>query len=133
MAMAHRELPVNDRYAQEAEDRWGDTDAFRQSKQRTVAYTPDDWERINTEADDISAAFVSLMSTGAPPDSEQARALAERHRRHISTWFYDCPAALHAGLGRLYVTDQRFTDSIDKAGTGLAAYMAAAFAANAGD
>ena len=59
-------------------------------------------------------------------------AVAERHRAHISKWFYDCSPEIHRGLGQMYVADPRFTRNIDKAGPGLAQYMSAAIAANAG-
>ena len=57
--------------------------------------------------------------------------LAERHRAHITKWFYDRTPEIHAGLGQPYVADPRFTASIDETAPGLASYLSAAIAANA--
>jgi len=118
-------------YEAEVEERWGDTDAYRQSARRTARYTKADWERLGAEADEINRRFVHLMADGVAADSEAAMEVAAAHRAHISKWFYECPIEMHAGLGQMYITDQRFRDNIDQAGEGLAEYMAAAIAANA--
>lgn len=117
-------------YEEEAKERWGDSDAYRQSTKRTSKYTEDDWTAIQDEIAEIYAAFVALMDQDMPSDSPQATHLAERHRAHISRWFYDCSSEIHAGLGQMYVADIRFTKNIDKHGEGLAAYMSEAIAAS---
>ena len=96
-------------YEREAEERWGDTEAWAQSQRRTAAYTKEDWVAIKAEADDVERRFAEAMRAGVPADSEPAMDVAEEHRQHISRWFYDCPPAMHAGLGRMYVEDERFT------------------------
>ena len=97
-----------EQYAEEAEQRWGDTDAYRQSKQRTSSHTKEDWVRIKAEAEDITARFTQLQRSGAAADGPEAIALAEEHRAHISRWFYDCPKEMHRGLADMYVSDERF-------------------------
>ena len=57
--------------------------------------------------------------------------VAERHRSHISKWFYACTSEIHAELGRMYVADPRFAERIDATAPGLAEYMSAAIGANA--
>jgi DNA-binding transcriptional MerR regulator len=120
------------RYEEEARQRWGDTDAYRESAHRTAGYRKADWEQMGREAQEIDAAFMALMAAGTPPDAPEARAVAERHRAHISKWFYECTPEIHRGLGEMYVADPRFARNIDKAAPGLAQYMSAAIAANAG-
>ncbi len=117
-------------YAAEVEERWGDTDAYRQSFARTGSYTKDDWLRIKAEAADIEQAFVGLLHDGVSADDEAAMDVAERHRKHIGDWFYDCGYDMHAGLAELYVTDPRFTDNLDAIAPGLARYMRDAIVAN---
>jgi hypothetical protein len=99
---------MENEYAEEARERWGDTEAYKQSQQRTASYTDADWARIKAEAADITSRFAALKESGAPADGPSAVALAEEHRAHISRWFYDCPKELHRGLGDLYVSDERF-------------------------
>jgi DNA-binding transcriptional MerR regulator len=119
-------------YEEEVKQRWGDTDAYRESARRTRSHTRTDWQQIGRESAEINDAFIALMAAGTPPDAPEARAVAERHRSHISKWFYECPPGIHRGLGEMYVADPRFTRNIDVAAPGLAQYMSAAIAANAG-
>lgn len=118
-------------YEDEARERWGHTDAYQESARRTGRYAAEDWQQIGREADEINQAFLALMEAGEAAESAEAMNLAERHREHITKWFYDCTPEIHAGLGQMYVADQRFTTKIDEAGPGLAAYMSSAIAANA--
>jgi len=120
---------ANDPYRDEARERWGDTDAYRESQLRVERYNAEDWERYKAEAEDINDRFVTLLQAGIPADSIDARALAEEHRLLISRWFYDCPKEMHANFGAMWEADPRFAENIDKAAPGLAAYMSAAFKA----
>ena len=118
-------------YADEAEQRWGDTDAYRESRRRTTTYTKADWQRIKDEGEEIEQGLAAAMQAGAPADSERAMDAAEAHRQHISRWFYDCPPEMHAGLGRMYVEDERFTAHYEEIAPGLAQYVSTAVQANA--
>lgn len=120
-----------DQYEDEARERWGQTDAWKQSKERARSYTKDDWKRIRSEADELGQQFVDLMRAGTPATSYEAMELAEEHRRQITRWHYDCSYEIHRGLGEMFVADQRFTENIDKTAPGLAAYMSEAIIANA--
>jgi DNA-binding transcriptional MerR regulator len=120
-------------YEDEARERWGATAAHRESQRRVASYTKGDWGTIAAEAAEINDAFLGLMAAGTPAESADAIAVAERHRAHISRWFYECSPEVHRGLGEMYVADPRFTENIDKAGEGLAGYMSQAILANAAD
>lgn len=114
----------------EAEQRWGDTDAYQESMKRTARYRKQDWIAIKNEAESIYRRLVDHMEAGTRPTDPKVTALAEAHRQHISKWFYECSKELHRGLGDLYVNDPRFTANIDKAGAGLAAYLREVIIAN---
>mgnify|MGYP001572614536 FL=1 len=116
-------------YEKEARESWGDTDAYRESARRTKGYTKQDWLQIGAVSEEINRTFIALMETGVPADGLEARAVAERHRTHITRWFYECTPEIHAGLGHMYVADPRFTRNIDKARPGLVKYMSEAIAA----
>lgn len=120
-----------DQYEDEARERWGDTDAWAESKRRTARYDKAQWQAIQAEAAAISERFVALMAAGVAPASPEAMAVAEDHRQHIGRWFYDCSLEMHRGLGEMYVADERFTANIDQAAPGLATYMRDAILANA--
>ena len=118
-------------YDAEVEERWGETEAYAQSKRRTAAYTKDDWLRIRAEGEDLMARMAAALRAGVAPDSAPAMDLAEEHRQQISRNFYDCPPAMHAGLGRMYVEDERFTAHYEQVAPGLAQYVSTAVRANA--
>src|SRR4051794_27495595 len=118
-------------YEREAEERWGDSEAWAQSQRRTSAYTKEDWVRIKEEAGDIEHRFAQALRSDVPADSAPAMDIAEEHRQHIGRWFYDCPPAMHAGLGRMYVEDERFTAHYEEIAPGLAQYVSTAVQANA--
>lgn len=118
-------------FAEEAEARWGDTDAWRQSRARARRYGKDDWVRIKEAGDAIEARFAAALATGEPADTETAMDLAEEHRAHIRGAFYDCSHAMHLSLAEMYVTDPRFSAHYERRAEGLAAYVAGAIRANA--
>jgi len=118
-------------YAEEARERWGDTEAWQQSQRRSAAYTKDDWIAIKAEADASIAGFSGAMRAGEPATGTVAMDLAEAHRQHISRWFYDCSYELHRGLADLYVSDPRYTAEYDKIEPGFSAYVREAMLANA--
>jgi Asp-tRNA(Asn)/Glu-tRNA(Gln) amidotransferase A subunit family amidase len=119
-----------DQYEAEAEQRWGDTEAYRESKRRTARYGQREWDAIKAESADLFARLAALLAAGAASTSPTAMDLAEEHRQHIERWFYRCPKTMHRALGELYVNDPRFTANIDRACPGVAAYACAAFRAN---
>ena len=116
-------------YEDEVKERWGETDAYKQSMERTKRYTKADWEQIKAEGEENTNAFIALMEAGVPADSPEAVALAEEHRQHLSKWFYDLPVEFYANMASIWVNDPRFTKNIDKPKQGLAAYKYAAVVA----
>jgi MerR family transcriptional regulator, thiopeptide resistance regulator len=118
-------------HAEEAERRWGETDAYKESNRRVSKYTKEDWLRLKAEAEEVEARFAAAFEAGLAPDSEEAMAAAEAHRQHISRWFYDCGYEMHRGLAEMYVSDERFRAHYDKRATGLADFVREAVLANA--
>jgi MerR family transcriptional regulator, thiopeptide resistance regulator len=122
---------VSGEWAAEAEQRWGGTEAWARSQRRTAAYTKQDWLEIKAEADAISRGLAAAMAAGTPAADPRAMDLAERHRQHITRWFYDCTHEMHRGLAEMYVTDERFARNYDAIAPGLAGYTRDAVLANA--
>ena len=118
-------------YAEEAEQRRGETDAYRQSKQRTSRYTKEDWLKIKAEVAGLQERLVAAFRSGAAPDSEAAMDLAEEHRQQVSRWYYDCGYAIHRGLAEMYLADPRFTRNYEDLAPGLAQFVHDAILANA--
>ena len=120
-----------DEHAAEAEERWGTTDAYAESRRRVASYTKADWLRLKAEGQAVTDQLVVAMRAGLPADSPAAMDAAEAHRQQISRWFYDCPHQMHVGLGEMYIADPRFTATYEKVAPGLAQYLHDAIVANA--
>ena len=118
-------------YEDEARERWGHTEAYRETARRAHAYGEAEWNEIRGESEEIVRELTRLMRAGEPADGPKARSLAERHREHISRWFYPCSPQMHRGLGEMYVADERFTRTYDGEAPGLAGYFHDAIVANA--
>lgn len=112
----------SEQYAEEAHQRWGETDQWRQSQQRVARLSKQDWMRIKAEDDVLLRDLAAAMSRGVAPGCTDADALAARHRAGIDR-FYDCSDDMHRCLAQMYVTDVRFTAYYDDVAPGLAQYV----------
>lgn len=113
-------------YDAEVKERWGDTEAYRQSAERMARYTPADRERMTSEGAELHARYAALLGAGTPADSPEAAAVAEAHRAYFDQWFYDCTPEMLKMVSHHWVSDPRFTANIDGIRPGLAAYERAA-------
>lgn len=114
---------MNNQYAKEARERWGDTAAYKESERRTANYTADDWSKLSAGMDAIMEGFAKLNARGVAPDHEKPRLQVRKLRQFITERLYTCTDEILSGLGQMYVTDDRFTKNIDKHGEGTAAYV----------
>ena len=111
-----------DEYAAEAEERWGDTDAWKQSQQRVSKFTKQDWLDIKADGDALLDALAQAKRNGVAPGSVEANALAERHRLSIDR-FYDVDHEMHVCVAEMYLADERFTRYYDDIEPGLAQFL----------
>jgi len=119
------------KYEEEAKQRWGQTAEYKQSKRKTARYGKKEWQQIKEEGEALHQDLARAMEDGVKPTGRRAMDLAERHRQHITRWFYDCGYPIHRGLGDGYVSDERFTQFYERVRPGLAAYLRQAIHANA--
>lgn len=120
-----------DGYQAEAEQRWGETDAWAESARRTKRYSKQDWERIKADQEAATGLAAAALRAGEPASSVAAMDAAEAARAHITRWFYEVSPAMHRGLGDMYAADPRFAKTYDDVEPGLAAYLRDAIHANA--
>lgn len=121
----------HDPHAAEAQQRWGDTEAYKESTRRAKQYKADDWARIKAEGEAVEAGMAALLRAGESAEGVKAMDLAEEARLHIQRWFYPCSHRMHAGLADMYTADARFTAHYEERAVGLAAFVAQAIRANA--
>lgn len=111
-------------YETEARSRWGDTDAYREHEQKTKHYTKEKWAEANDGLMAIFAEFAVCKENGASADSTEAQELVTKLQAHITANYYTCTAEILAGLGKMYVADERFNKNIDKYGEETAEFAA---------
>ena len=110
-------------YANEARSRWGNTDTYREHEQKTKNYTKEKWAEANDGLMEVFAEFAACKESGASANSAEAQALVAKLQAHITENYYTCTDEILAGLGRMYIADERFKKNIDKYGDGTAEYV----------
>ena len=117
---------MNKHYEIEARERWGNTDSYREHEQKTKNYTKEMWTEANDGLMAIFAEFAACKDSGASTDSAEAQVLVAKLQVHITANYYTCTDEILAGLGKMYVADERFKKNIDKYGDGTAQFASEA-------
>ena len=115
---------TNKNYSTEIRERWGDTSAYREHEQKTKSCTKEKWSEANDGLMAIFAEFSACKNSGASADSAEAQELVAKLQAHITDNYYTCTDEILAGLGKMYVADERFKKNIDKNGEGTAEFAA---------
>ena len=116
-------------YETEARTRWGNTSAYREHEQKAKNYTKEKWAEVNAGLMAIFVEFAACKDSGARVDSAEAKELVAKLQAHITENYYTCTDEILAGLGKMYVADERFKKNIDKHGEGTAEFATDAIAA----
>lgn len=119
---------MNNNYENEVRERWGNTDTYREHFSKTKGYTKEKWAEVNDGLIAIFAEFSDCKGSGKSPDSQEAQQLVLKLKSYITENYYTCTDEILAGLGQMYVCDERFKDNIDKNGKKTAEYAAEAIA-----
>ncbi|MBP3633906.1 MAG: MerR family transcriptional regulator [Oscillospiraceae bacterium] len=115
-------------YKAEAQERWGNTDAYKEHAEKTKNYGTDKWSSLASDMDIIFREFSICMINGFVPASEEAQNLVKKLQSHITENYYKCTKEILFGLGQMYVADERFKNNIDKHADGTAAFVSEAIA-----
>ncbi|AUZ28151.1 MerR family transcriptional regulator [Bacillus subtilis] len=107
-------------YADEVRKLYG-REIAEETEKRASVYSSDDWRAIMTEFDSIYRRIAARIEHG--PGDVEVQAAVGAFRDHICQYHYDCTLDIFRGLGEVYITDERFTDSINQYGEGLAAFL----------
>ena len=101
-----------ERYAAEAKERWGKTDAYREYEVKGKS------QKENRFAGEAMIDIFREMGQirDLSPEAPEAQALAAKLQNHITANYYTCTKQILAGLGQMYVADERFKANIDAAG-----------------
>ncbi len=112
-----------EQYAKEAKEKWGSTAAYKESTEKTKNYSKEKWNEINAGINIVITEFANCKNNGFLPDSGEAQTLVKRWQNFITENYYTCTKEILAGLGEMYIADERFRANIDKHGEGIAQFM----------
>lgn len=103
---------AQERYTAEAKERWGKTDAYREYEAKGKS------QKENQFAGEAMMDIFREMGQirALSPDAPEAQALAAKLQNHITANYYTCTKQILAGLGQMYMSDDRFRANIDAAG-----------------
>lgn len=108
-------------YEAEVKEKWGSTDAYKESQQKTATYSKEKWNDVSSGLDEVIAEFAKVKAEGRT--AEDSIFLAEKLQQYITDNFYTCTKEILTGLGEMYVLDERFKENIDKHDEGTAEFM----------
>lgn len=115
-----------EKHKAEVKEKWGNTDAYKEHTEKTKHYSKDKWNNLIEEMNDILADFAVCMKNGEKSDSAESQKLVKILQNHITENYYLCTNEILAGLGQMYVADERFKNNIDKHAEGTAAFISEA-------
>ena len=119
---------ARNQYEAEAKRRWGETAAYKEHAEKTAGYSKEKWKAVTDGLMAVLAKFAACMKDGHAPDSDEAQALVKELQNYITENYYTCTDEILAGLGQMYVADERFKNNIDKHTPGTAAFISESIA-----
>ena len=114
------------KFEAETREKWGKTDTYKEYSEKTENYSEDKWKNINDGLNNIFKDFSVCKKNGEKPQSDIAQSLVKKLQSYITDNYYTCTTEILAGLGQMYVLDERFRENIDKNGDGTAEFIRAA-------
>ena len=129
-SMSFKEFDMSDiqkeqkKYAGEIKERWGETEAYKESENKTSKYSQDKWANLEEEADVIFKEFSVIKNESET--GEKAQSLVKKWQAYITKNYYNCTKEILAGLAEMYIGDERFKNNIDKYSEGTAEFMSKA-------
>lgn len=109
------------KYAEEAENTYGETKEYKNYKEKTSNYKDTHWQKLEQKINQIFTDFSKIIDKG--PASKEAQTLVEKWKNFISENFYECSNEILNQLGDMYIQDERFNKYINKFSDGLAEFI----------
>ncbi len=111
-----------DAYTEEARQKWGDSDAFKQSQIRVKQMGKAGLKKVLEASGKLTVEIAGAMKTGINPKSEEVQKLIAKHYDGLRA-FYEPNLEIYRGLANMYVADERFKANYEKVAPGLAKFM----------
>ena len=113
-------------YETEVRERYGNTDAYREHEQKTKNYTKEKWVEVNDGLMAIFAEFAKCKNREYDVNLPEVQSIVGKLQDYITQNYYTCTNEILAGLGKIYVADERFKKNIDRYGEGTAEFASEA-------
>lgn len=113
-------------YKSEVKEKWCNTKAYNEHLEKTKNYSKDKWNNLTDEMNNIFKEFSICMRNDKKVNSIEVINLVKILQDFITLNYYECTNKILAGLGQMYVLDERFKNNIDKFGDGTAKFVSEA-------
>lgn len=111
-----------EKYAEEARQRWGNTDAYKQSQERVKKMGKEGLKKVMEAGQKLLHELAAEMKNGTDVKDAKVQALIARHYDGLRA-FYEPNYEMYRGLAEMYVNDPRFKANYEKVAEGLAEYL----------
>lgn len=111
-----------DKYTEEARQKWGNTEAFKQSQERVKKMGKEGLKKVMEEGKKLTLELADALKAGEDPKSDKVQKLIARHYDGLRA-FYEPNFEMYRGLAEMYVADPRFKANYEKVAVGLAEYL----------
>ena len=115
---------VKRRYADEAKEKWGNTNAYQESMEKQKGYSKEQWIRMMERQNEIFGKLSAHRNEA--PESREVQGIVKEWQDYITEYYYNCTNKILGRLGVMYTADERFKNNIDKAGEGTAELLSEA-------
>ncbi len=123
------EKEMND-LKKEARQKWGNTEAWKQSQERTKNWTKADYARVKEAGETILQNLIAHMEAGLAPESPEAQTEVAKQYAGLRN-FYEPSPEIFRGLADMYSADARFAAYYAKFHKDLLPYLQTAMKAYA--
>ena len=103
-----------DRYAKDAKEKWGKTDAYQEFEKKTAGQSKSQMQQTGDKLMDIFKEFGAIRHLS--PACSEAQALVAKLQSFITENYYTCTKQILFGLGQMYAAGDEMNENIDKAG-----------------
>jgi DNA-binding transcriptional MerR regulator len=108
-------------YGKEIREKFG-AEVVNKSNSKFKNMTREEYEQVNGLEKDLMKTLKAALETGDPA-GELAQRAADMHQQWLSFYWDSYSKEAHAGLARMYVTDERFRSYYDKEQPGTAEFL----------
>jgi len=109
-------------YGEEIREKYG-ADYVNASNEKFMGLTPEQYEKMQTLAEEILSGLQQAVRTGEDPAGEMGQKLAAMHKEWLTFTWPQYSKEAHAGLAQMYVDDERFTAYYDAHVKGCAEFL----------